>query len=194
VKPADTVLPQRGHTSGPGAAAGLGAVGAGGYAAWTAMGAGCAGTATPGLGCAVSLAGACAESNEPRTAAPGAEVAELGAGAGAPPPCHAVDAEPSLEAAAASCGDVTTRGRDGSCAGAGAGAAGEGLRAIPPAGVPAPGAAGPVTVGARWTPAATPGRIACGAGPGAATGRTAAGLAAWGLVAATAPGDAGARG
>jgi hypothetical protein len=157
------------------------------------MGAG--GAATSGLGCAIGLAGARAESIEPRTATTGAEGAGLGTGAAAPPACHAVGALASLDAAAASCGVVTGRGRTASCAGEGAGAAGEGLWTIPPAGVPAPGATGPVEVGAtRWTPATTPGRIDCGAGPGAAAGRTVAGPAARRRVAATAPRDAGAGG
>ncbi len=160
-------MPQRGHGVGPEAAAGTGAAVASGYAAAAPMG---AGGATMGLGCPVDRAGAATET---RGAAPA--VGGLGAAVEAPPGRQAVGAVASLDApAAASCGEVTGRGREASCPAAGVGER-EGEEA------------GPVEVGAvRWPPMAPLARTTWGAEPGEATGRTtgaAAGAGAWKRVA-----------
>ena len=154
-------MPQRGHTAGPGAG----------------------GAGTAATGAAAGLAGICAAAAEGRGAAAGAESKGFGAEDVPPPGRQAVGAEASFDAAAASCGEVTARGRGASCAGSGVDAIGPGVKAAGvPAGLPAPGATGLGEAGGtRWIPAAPPGRTTCGAEPAAAIGRStgaAAGLPA----------------
>ncbi len=162
-------MPQRGHKAGPGAAAGVGETAGGASAACTATGAGVTRSTATELGSPAGLAGYCAAATEARDAALGAEAGWLGPAAAMPPGCHAVGAEASLDAAAASCGEVAIRGRGPSCAAADAGATAAGVWATE---APAPVTTGFGEAGAtRWAPRAALGRTRWGAEPGAAMGR-----------------------